>query len=431
MENIKVSVIMPAMNVKKYIRECLDSVVNQTLKEIEIICVDAYSTDGTRQIIEEYAQRDPRVRLLDDRIGSTGYSNNMGIRLASGKYVAILETDDYVSPSMYETLYAIGEKENCDVVRADYQVFWGDGKQRVFLDKPIACELDMYGRILSAKESKKIFLNDMSTWTGIYRRSFLLENQIWHNETPGASYQDNGFWFQTTALAGRICYAPVSGYRYRLDNPKSSIHNPKKIYAICDEYEFIRRKLEDKNIFTEFCHTFVYMKYIRYISSFYRLHEEFKMRFLIRFSEEMRAHQEKGEIGWEMFSEMQKKILEAVLSSPKTFYEEIRRRQQALAVFLDREGKVVQAGCGSDGIRFLSYMKGENRLSQIICIADNNPKLQGKEIFHIPVLSMEKAKELYGRHGYVITSLNHASAIKEQLCGLGVPEEKIEVSYMC
>ncbi|EOS39862.1 hypothetical protein C808_00832 [Lachnospiraceae bacterium M18-1] len=433
MEDIKVSVIMPMMNVKKYIRECLDSVVKQTLKEIEILCVDAYSTDGSREIVEEYAKRDSRIRLINDEKGSTGYSNNMGIRLASGRYVAILETDDFIAPSMYETLYSIGEKENCDVVRADYKVFWGDGKERTFLDKPIACGQEMYGRILSAKENKKIFLNDMSTWAGLYKRSFLLENQIWHNETPGASYQDNGFWFQVTALAERMCYVPVSGYRYRLDNPGSSIHNPAKTFAICDEYSFIRKKLEEKRIFAEYCSIFVYMKYIRYISSFYRLHQDLKMQFLNRFSEEMWRHQEEKEIAWEMFSEMQKKILEAVLYSPEKFYNEIRQRQQALSEFLEQEKKIIQAGCGSDGIRFLSYMKEHDRISQIVCIADNNPKLHGKEIFHIPVVSPEQARETYGQYafGYVITSLNHASVIKDQLCSLGVPEKKIEISYLC
>lgn len=431
MEDIKVSVIMPMRNVKKYIRECMDSVINQTLKEIEIICVDAYSSDGSREIIEDYARRDRRVRLINDDKGSTGYSNNTGIKLASGKYVAILETDDYVDPAMYEMLYSIGEKENCDVVRADYKVFWGDGKERVFLDKPIACEQDMYGRILSAKKNKKIFLNDMSTWAGIYKRSFLLENQIWHNETPGASYQDNGFWFQVTAFADRIRYVPASGYRYRLDNPGSSVHNPEKTFAICEEFDFIKKKLEEKALFRDYCALFVYMKYIRYISSFYRLHGDLKMRFLNRFSTEMKAHQEQKEIDWTMFSELQKEILEDILSSPQNFYEGILCRQQALLRFLNEQKKVVQFGCGSDGIRFLSYMKEHGRISDIVCAADNNPMLQGKEIFGIPIFSPKKAAEVYGQYGYVITSLNHASAIKEQLSGLGIPEQKIEISYMC
>lgn len=431
MEDIKVSVIMPMKNVKNYIRECLDSVINQTLKEIEIICVDAYSTDGSREIVEEYARRDRRIRLLNDDKGSTGYSNNIGVKLASGKYVAILETDDYVMPSMYEMLYVVGEKENCDVVRADYRVFWGDGSQRVFLDKAIACEQALYGKILSAKENQKLFLNDMSTWAGIYKRAFLIENGIWHNETLGASYQDNGFWFQVMAFADRIYSVPASGYCYRLDNPDSSVHNPEKTFAICDEFEFIKTKLKEKGAFAAYRSIFIYMKYIRYLSSFYRLHEDLKIRFLDRFSKEMRTHQEEKEIDWDLFSESQKKVLEDVILSPHEFYDGILQRQWKLLQFLDEQKKVIQFGCGSDGIRFLAYMKEHGRISSIECIADNNPKLQEKEIFGIPVVSPEKARGTYEQYGYVITSANHADAIKKQLCSMGVHAEKIEISYMC
>ena len=155
------------------------------------------------------------------------------------------------------------------------------------------------------------------------------------------------------------------------------------------------------------------------------------MRFLERFSGEMKAHQEQKEIDWELFSEPQKKTLEDVISSPQKFYDEISSRQQELLEFMDKQKKVIQFGCGSDGIRFLSYMKNNGRISDIVCIADNGSMLQGKEIFGIPVVSPEKAKETYGKYGYVITSLNHAAAIKKQLCGMGVPEEKIEISYMC
>lgn len=431
MENIKVSVIMPMMNVKKYIRECMDSVVNQTLKEIEIICVDAYSTDGSREIVMEYAGKDSRIKLVNDDKGSTGYSNNLGVRMASGRYVAILETDDYIEPSMYETLYSIGEREKCDIVRADYKVFWGNGRERVFLDKPIAGEQGMYGRDISAKEDKSIFLNDMSTWAGIYRRSFLLEQQIQHNESPGAAYQDNGFWFQALALAEKIWYVPVSGYRYRLDNPNSSVRNPNKTYAICDEYNFIRERLEEKGIFEEYRSMFVYIKYVRYMSSFYRLHPELKQQFLNRFSEEMKEHSEKAEIDWAMFSETQRNNLDNILSSPEEFYEDILSRQQELMDFMQEQKRVVQFGCGSDGIRFLSYMKENGRISYIECVMDNNPKLQGSEIFDIPIVSPCEAGEEYRYCGYVITSLNHASAIKKQLCGMGIPEDKIKISYIC
>lgn len=82
---IKVTVIMPSLNVADYIKECLESVIHQTLRELEIICVDAGSTDGTREILEEYAQRDPRILVVDSPRKSYGYQVNQGLRLSQGE----------------------------------------------------------------------------------------------------------------------------------------------------------------------------------------------------------------------------------------------------------------------------------------------------------------------------------------------------------
>ena len=91
----KVSIIMPSLNVRDYIEKCLDSVLGQTLQDIEVICVDADSTDGTHEILERYAKKDSRVRLLRDDQHSTGYAKNLGIDMARGEYVGIVEPDDY------------------------------------------------------------------------------------------------------------------------------------------------------------------------------------------------------------------------------------------------------------------------------------------------------------------------------------------------
>ena len=115
----KVSVILPSLNVAAYIRECLDSVVNQALQELEIICIDAGSTDGTTEILEEYTGRDSRIVLLHSEIKSYGRQVNMGLDHAGGKYVAILETDDWIEKDMYKCLYAIAEENRLDYVAAD------------------------------------------------------------------------------------------------------------------------------------------------------------------------------------------------------------------------------------------------------------------------------------------------------------------------
>ena len=134
---IKVSIVMPVLNTAAYIRECMESLVNQTLPEIEILCVDGGSTDGTREILEEYAGKDERVRILEDTKGSTGYANNLGMRKAHGEYMAIVEPDDFVSLDMYEQLYHVAKENRADAVRADYQVFSVKGTTGNTLTKPL------------------------------------------------------------------------------------------------------------------------------------------------------------------------------------------------------------------------------------------------------------------------------------------------------
>ena len=101
----KVSVIMPSFNVEPYIKQCIESVINQSLKEIEIICVDGGSTDGTIEILEEYSYIDSRIKLIRTDVGSYGYQMNLGINIANGEYIGIVETDDYIDEDMFESLY--------------------------------------------------------------------------------------------------------------------------------------------------------------------------------------------------------------------------------------------------------------------------------------------------------------------------------------
>ncbi len=109
-----VSIILPSLNVADYIQEALNSARSQTMQEIEMICIDAGSTDGTLEILEEGAKDDPRIRILHSEVRSYGYQVNLGIREARGEYVAILETDDFVDPGMYETLYRLAGEYHAD-----------------------------------------------------------------------------------------------------------------------------------------------------------------------------------------------------------------------------------------------------------------------------------------------------------------------------
>ena len=115
----KVSAIIPVYNVEKYLRECLDSVINQTLKDIEIICVDDGSTDNSGKIIDEYATKDKRIVVIHKANGGYGHSCNKGLDKVRGEYTAILEPDDFVDEHMYEDLYNYAKQYDVDIVKAN------------------------------------------------------------------------------------------------------------------------------------------------------------------------------------------------------------------------------------------------------------------------------------------------------------------------
>jgi len=118
----KISVIIPVYNTEKYIRQCLDSVVNQTLTDIEIICVNDGSTDGSAQILEEYASKDSRIKIIQQKNQGAGETRNKGIKIAQGEYIAFIDSDDFLEEDhFYEELYNSAKSENADVAKGNYK----------------------------------------------------------------------------------------------------------------------------------------------------------------------------------------------------------------------------------------------------------------------------------------------------------------------
>lgn len=126
MDRPKVSVVMPSLNVRPYIEQCLESVLGQTLQEIEILCVDAGSDDGTLEVLQQFAARDPRVRVIVSEKKSYGYQVNMGLDAATGEYIGIVETDDFTEPDMYEKLYVAAKADDLDVCKAGFYFYWSN-----------------------------------------------------------------------------------------------------------------------------------------------------------------------------------------------------------------------------------------------------------------------------------------------------------------
>ncbi len=316
----KVSIILPSLNVIRYIRQCLDSVVNQTLREIELICVDAGSTDGTLEVLREYESQDARVHVIESDRKSYGYQMNLGLSSAKGEYVGIVETDDYVPLNMFEDLYAIAVEQHVQIVKADFYRF----KEKNGMIERAYNRLDgtdaYYNRVICPRQEQSVFRMIMNTWSGIYERAFLLENGIVHNETPGASFQDNGFWFKTFCCAERVYFVPRPYYMNRRDNADSSVFSDSKVYCISDEYAYIYDWLkEDEARFKRFISVFTLKEYHSMIFTYGRIKDEYKPEFVRHFGKRMRSRLDAQECDRKLFTPMEWHMLNQIANEPDTF----------------------------------------------------------------------------------------------------------------
>lgn len=185
----KVTIIIPTYNVEPYLVECMDSITNQTLEDIEIICINDGSTDGSLEILKRYAQADSRIKLVDKENGGYGIGMNIGLDMATGEYVGILEPDDYVPSNMFGDLYNIAKKNDLDFVKADFYRFTRDEDDNMNLVyNHLSKNKEDYNVVFNPSETPDAIKYIMNTWSGIYKREFLNKHGIRHNETPGASF---------------------------------------------------------------------------------------------------------------------------------------------------------------------------------------------------------------------------------------------------
>lgn len=250
----KVSIIMPVYNSDKYLRQALDSVVNQTLKDIEIIIVNDGSTDKSLDIIQEYASKYSNIVIIDQVNGGVGNAINNGFKIARGEYLAEIDSDDYIKPEMYEELYERIKINDLDIVISNYYEFTGHGetfeaKLQNFFNTPEWYNKELYPYTFYNDKTSCDYLKGFAwsaVWTALYKREFLLENNIYWNENVRA-YNDTGFWVQTRTLAKKIMHINKAYYFHRSDNSVSTVNNFEKFEQdFFGEHLFVKKFLIEK-----------------------------------------------------------------------------------------------------------------------------------------------------------------------------------------
>ncbi|MDO7253204.1 glycosyltransferase [Helicobacter cappadocius] len=263
---IDLSVIIPIYNVEDYLRECLDCVISQSLENIQIICINDGSTDKSLSIILEYARRDARIEVVDKKNSGYGHSCNIGIHKALGKYIAILEPDDFIDLSMYENLIKIAQRADLDIVKCAYYEYFDSTKQKdSYMVLPRWTQnITPSNEVFDTKEFPSLLFYHPSIWAGVYKREFLMENNIRFVEAKGASWVDNPFFIQTMCLAKKISYTTKPYYFYRQSNPNSSsnlINFSVPLERMRDMNEFLIHHKEMPTL----VFVLILKKYIRYL----------------------------------------------------------------------------------------------------------------------------------------------------------------------
>lgn len=234
-----ISVVIPVYNAAPFLRESLDSLLAQTCGDFEAIAVNDGSTDNSLEILQEYAAKDSRIRILDGPNGGYGKAMNRGMDAATGKYMAILEPDDYLPREAYAVLLPLAEQHRLDVVRGSFCTFYEEAGERHFTYYLPITEVGV--SICPRKKQDKLLKTASTTWCCLYRLDFLRIHGIQYHESPGASYQDTGMYVLSAVYADRYMLTPEPVYMYRVDNPYSSIHTAdKKSDAMLREYDYIR-----------------------------------------------------------------------------------------------------------------------------------------------------------------------------------------------
>ncbi len=249
-QNHLISIIVPTHNRENFIRKSLDSLLNQTYKNIEIIVVHNESTDNTGVVLEEYERKDTRIKIINQKDKGYGGGVNVGLENANGDYIAILEADDWAASDMYEKLLKRALETNADIVKSSF--YYVRNEECTQLEE---CKywygMDKGLKVFNIKEVPDIVRYFASLWSCLYKKSFIDKYHIRMIETPQATYQDFSWMAATYANAEKISILEEPLYYYlRTEKPDTtSYYTDEKVFYMPYHCEEARKIFIKANVF--------------------------------------------------------------------------------------------------------------------------------------------------------------------------------------
>lgn len=427
MRMCKVAVILPCLNVVAYIDECIQSILNQSLKDIEIIVIDAGSTDGTKEKLHCYAGQDDRIHILDSSQKSYGFQVNMGLEKASAETICIVDTDDFLAENALFNLYQPLIEQDLDYVKGYAKAFYTKGKERFCVD---ICKFfvgdEIEDQIINPSQMPSLVYKDHFIWQGLYRKELL--DSVRLNESAGAAFQDQGFCLQVYQKAKRAKYINECIYYYRKDNENASTYNTKGFEYTYNEFT-ANLKYIDKDS-------------IDWLAGFYhRLLDQTKGRFEVMacsgyYWENAEVYIKKLTdcllIAWENglfdgLSNGEKDDLLNIIHNSNEYFNVLLSKQQEIIkkyhqmLNFVNEKNIVIVGNGAWGT-FASLLLKDK--TNIVGIADNNSMFWNMTKWDFLVQSVEYYTKKEGLL-YIIANKKYHDSLFNQLCELGVNSSDI------
>ncbi len=426
----KVSVIVYVKNTENYIGQCIKSIMNQSEMDLEIIVVDGESTDGTIDIINELSVEDERIRLFS-KGGGVGVQFNYGLNKATGEYISVVEADDFIPPETIGRQYTIAKENDLDIVKAGYY-YYLELNGKGFFYPFQACEAAPSDCLVEYDNGKMLLdvgLNGF--WSGLYRRSFLVDNHIRMSETPGASYQDISFSFLTQLYAKKVWFMSDCFYRYRIDNPNASVNSMAGLEKHIHEYEMLRNALtlndlwdKYKNIFFKWMATSIDWYLTQFPSEDVTewINEAYDFLNTQIMDERDNLTDAPDEIH---------KLLKPILDGKESYCEYIKERC-AVNKFLngymhdgfDLDEEFVVFGTGNIGKAVVDFLSISNKK---IMLADNDRDKQSHELYGHIVYSPEYICKKHKHAVYFVANTVHFADMKKQLMENGIDRRSIVI----
>ena len=217
----KISIIIPVYNVEKYLKQCLDNVVNQTLKDIEIICIDDCSSDNSLNILKEYAKNDNRIKIIEQKVNQgQGVARNEAIKIAEGEYIGFVDPDDWIELDMYEKMYNKSKEFGTDITLCNFERYYNNLKVSKIINPISKCsEVDnsiITNKVFNFRNLEDSFLSITYNyaWIGIYKHEFVKMNNLKFAEMKIG--EDRLFCCLAKFLANKIVHIDRTFYHYRI-----------------------------------------------------------------------------------------------------------------------------------------------------------------------------------------------------------------------